>query len=157
MPENVHRNYPKEKVYLTSCLVKTIFLFVAIAVIFAASCTPDGVKVNLYNPPGDSTSIPGNFIVKIFANSFTHEDSTVVFNGYVFTFGTDGKVIAVKDNQTTSGNYLQLRTADNKLEIGLYFYNTPLNYLNEYWQVQSISNSSIELSDGPTALEFTAQ
>jgi putative transposon-encoded protein len=147
-----------EKVYITSSLVKKIILFLAIAVIFAASCTRNVVKVNRqYNTAGSLTSIPTNFVLTKFANSITNEDSTVLFNGYVFSFGSDGKVTVIKDNQTTIGNYIELHTSD-KLELGLNFYSTPLSYLNDYWWA-SVSNTSIELSDPSTGgvLEFSAQ
>jgi hypothetical protein len=147
------------KVYITSSLVKKIILFLAIAVIFAASCTRNVVKVNReYNTAGNLTPIPGNFVLKKFANSISNEDSTALFHGYVFSFGTDGKVTVIKDNQTTIGNYIELHTSDDKLEIGLNFYNKPLNYLNNYWWA-SVSNTSIQLSDPPSGkvLEFSAQ
>jgi putative transposon-encoded protein len=147
-----------EKVYITSSLVKKIILFLAIAVIFAASCTRNVVKVNRqYNTAGSLTSIPTNFVLTKFANSITNEDSTILFNGYVFSFGSDGKVTVIKDNQTTIGNYIELHTSD-KLELGLNFYSTPLSYLNDYWWA-SVSNTSIELSDPSTGgvLEFSAQ
>ena len=147
-----------EKVYITSSLVKKIILFLVIAVIFAASCKRNVVKVNRdYNTAGSLTSIPTNFVLTKFANSITNEDSTVLFNGYVFSFGSDGKVTVIKDNQTTIGNYIELHTSD-KLELGLNFYSTPLSYLNDYWWA-SVSNTSIELSDPSTGgvLEFSAQ
>ncbi len=148
-----------EKVYITSSLVKKIILFLAIAVIFEASCTRNVVKVNReYNTAGNLTPIPANFVLTKFANSISNEDSTVLFNGYIFSFDTDGKVTVIKDNQTTTGNYIELHTSDNKLKLGLNFYNTPLSYLNDYWWA-SVSNTSIELSN-PSAgkvLEFSAQ
>lgn len=140
--------------------MKKVILFLAVVVIVAVSCKPNIVNVNRsYNPAGSSSAIPGNFILAKFANSISNQDSTMVFNGYVFSFGSDGKVTAIKDNQTTSGNYIELRASNNKLEFGLYFYDTPLSYLNGYWWVELISNTSIELSDPAAgkALEFTAQ
>ena len=139
--------------------MKKIILFLAIAVIFAASCTRNVVKVNReYNTAGSLTSIPTNFVLTKFANSITNEDSTSLFNGYVFSFGSDGQVTVIKDNQTTIGNYIQLHTSGNQLELGLNFYSTPLSYLNDYWWA-SVSNTSIELSDPSTGevLEFSAQ
>jgi hypothetical protein len=142
-------------------LVKKIILFLAVAIFFAASCTRKVIKVdrNYDTTPGNSTAIPGSFILIKFANSISNEDSTVVFNGYVFSFGSDGKVNAVKNNQTTSGTYIETHTLDDKLELGLYFYNRPLSYLNGNWWVKSISDTSINLSDRSTGdvLEFTAQ
>ena len=147
-----------EKVYITSSLVKKIILFLAIAVIFAASCTRNVVTVNrAYNTAGNLTPIPADFVLTKFANSISNEDSTALFNGYVFSFGADGKVTVIKDNQTIIGNYIELHTSD-KLELGLNFYSTPLSYLNDYWWA-SVSNTSIELSDPSTGgvLEFSAQ
>ena len=138
--------------------MKKIILFLVIAVIFAASCTRNAVKVNrAYNTAGNLTLIPTNFVLTKFVNSISNGDSTALFNGYVFSFGSDGKVTVIKDNQTIIGNYIELHTSD-KLELGLNFYNTPLSYLNDYWWA-SVSNTSIELSDPSTGgvLEFSAQ
>ena len=141
--------------------MKKIILLLAVAAVFAASCTRKVIKVNRYytTTPGNSTAIPGNFVLIKFANSISNEDSTAVFNGYVFSFGSDGKVNAVKDNQTTSGTYIETHTWDDKLELGFYFYNRPLSYLNGNWWVRSISDTFIELSDRSTGdvLKFTAQ
>jgi len=141
--------------------VKKIILFLAVTVLFAASCTRNVIKVDRdYDAtPRNSTAIPGNFILIKFANSISNEDSTIVFNGYVFSFGSDGKVNAVKNNQTASGTYIETHTLDDKLELGLYFYNRPLSYLNGNWWVKSISDTSINLSDRSTGdvLEFKAQ
>ena len=139
--------------------MKKIILFLVIAVIFAASCTRNVVTVNrAYNTAGNLTPIPADFVLTKFANSISNEDSTALFNGYVFSFGSDGKVTVIKDNQTTIGNYIELHTSGNKLELGLNFYNTPLSYLNDYWWA-SVSNTSIKLSDPSTGtvLEFSAQ
>jgi hypothetical protein len=139
--------------------VKKAISFLAIAVIIAASCTRNAVQVDhTYNTSGNLTAIPADFVLTKFANSITNEDSTALFNGYVFSFGTDGKVTAVKDNETTTGNYIQLHTSDNKLKLGLNFYTTPLSYLNGYWWA-SVSNTFIALSDlsAGKVLEFSAQ
>ncbi|HEY1871290.1 MAG TPA: hypothetical protein VGG71_09540 [Chitinophagaceae bacterium] len=141
--------------------MKKIILLLAIAVIFAASCTRSVLIVNPYYdiPVSNSTVIPGNFILIKFANSISNEDSTAVFNGYIFSFGSDGKVTAIKDNQIISGTYIETHTLDNKLELGFYFYNRPFSYLNGNWWITSISDTSIKLSDTSTGgiLEFTAQ
>jgi hypothetical protein len=142
--------------------VKKIILLLAAAVIFAASCTRGVLLVNPYNngPVSNSTAaIPGNFILIKFANPISNEDSTAAFNGYVFSFGSDGKVTAIKDNQTILGTYTETYALDNKLELGFYFYNRPFSYLNANWWVTSISDTSIKLSDTSTGdiLEFTAQ
>ena len=141
--------------------MKKIILLLAVAVIFAASCTRSVLIVNPYYniPVSDSTAIPGNFILIKFANSIFNEDSTAAFSGYVFSFGSDGKITAIKDNQTISGTYMETHTLDNKLELGFYFYNRPFSYLNGNWWVTSISDASIKLSDTSTGgiLEFTAQ
>ena len=141
--------------------MKKIILLPAVAVIFAASCTRSVLLVNPYYniPVSDSTAIPGNFILIKFANSIFNEDSTAAFSGYVFSFGSDGKITAVKDNQTISGTYVENHTLDNKLEPRFYFYNRPFSYLNGNWWVTSISDASIKLFDTSTGgiLEFTAQ
>jgi hypothetical protein len=146
-----------EKLYITSSLVKKIVLFLTIAVTIAASCTRNAVQVNhKYNTAENLTPIPADFVLTKFANSISNEDSTAIFNGYVFSFGTDGKVTVVKDNQTITGNYIQLHTSDNKLKLGLNFYSAPLSYLNDYWWA-SVSNTSIKLSSAGKILEFSAQ
>ena len=146
-----------EKLYITSFLVKKIVLFLTITVTIAASCTRNAVQVkHEYNTAESLTPIPADFVLTKFANSISNEDSTAIFNGYVFSFGTDGKVTVVKDNQTITGNYIQLHTSGNKLKLGLNFYSTPLSYLNDYWWA-SVSNTSIKLSSAGKILEFSAQ
>ena len=141
--------------------MKKIILLLLVVVIFAASCKRSKLIVSPYYdiPVSSPPFISGNFVITKFANSISNEDSTAAFNGYVFSFGSDGKVTAIKDNQTISGTYKETHTLDNKLELGFYFYNRPFSYLNGNWWVTSISDTSIKLSGTSTGyiLEFNAQ
>ncbi len=140
--------------------MKKLISFLTIAVIFTISCTREIPLQNYYNNTADVSSlIDGNFAITNFSNLNSYADSTSKFNGYVFSFGSDGKVIVVKDNQIFGGSYTESHVSGNNLELIFYFDNDPLNYLNGNWWIKSISDASIELGDASTGdvLEFSAQ
>lgn len=139
--------------------MRKITLFLAAALIFIASCSRE-IAVNFNIPgPGNSNSIPGNFVITKFANLNSNADSTTAFNGYVFTFGENGKVNAAKDNQVAAGSYTESYVSGDNLELALYFYNKPLSNINGNWWVKSISDNFIDLGNASTGdvLEFSAQ
>lgn len=140
--------------------MKKIISLFALTIIFIASCKRD---LKVYSPSytgnGIANDISGNFVLTNFTNLNSNEDNTVKFNGYVFTFDGDGKIAAVKDNQTQVGSYTVTHTLGNNLELIFYFNDEPLNYLNGNWWVKSISVTSINLGDVSTGdvVDFAAQ
>lgn len=148
-----------EAFYITLSLVKKIILFLAIAVIFTASCSRQVQAPSRYfGYYTDSNAVQGDFVLTKFTNLNSNADSTDAFNGYVFSFGDNGKITAVKNNQTTQGSYKESYSSDDNLELAFYFSNKPLSYINGNWWVKLISDASIELGDAATGdvLEFTA-
>lgn len=140
--------------------MKKIILFLSVVIIFISSCTREIPLHNQYgNTASNASPIPGNFTLTKFTNLTSNADSTAAFDGYVFSFDDDGKVSAVKDNQTTLGSYTITHTLNDNLELIFYFNNNPLTYLNGNWWVKSISDASIQLADASTAdvVEFTGQ
>jgi hypothetical protein len=141
--------------------VKKIIVFLAIAVMCIASCKHDAIVVDRYynNDSSSERGISGDFVITRFINLNSNKDSTSKFDGYVFSFGYDGKVLAVKDNETTVGSYTETYVLGGDLELIFYFDGVPLSYLNGNWWVKSISDISINLADASTAdvLEFAAQ
>ncbi len=138
--------------------MKKIILFIIAAVIVAASCKPKLIVYPRSYPVTDSSlnKLSGNFVLTKFTNLNSNKDSTAAFIGYVFSFGSDGKITAIKNNQPTTGSYTETHTLDDNLELAFFFTSNPLNYLNGNWWVKSISNTSIELGDASTGdvLEF---
>jgi hypothetical protein len=141
--------------------VKKIILFLAVAVLCIASCRHHVLVVDRYynNDSSSTNGISGKFILTRFINLNSNKDNTEEFNGYVFSFGSDGKVTAVKDNQTTVGSYTETHTLGNNLELIFYFSDKPLSDINGNWWVKSMSDTSIELADASTSdvLEFAGQ
>ena len=77
------------------------------------------------------------------------EDKTTDFDGYDFSFFAEHKV-TVSQNQDPllDGLWRIIRNTDNKLKVYLNLgEETPFDYLTEDWNVVSITNDRIELSD----------
>ena len=74
--------------------MKKVILFLAIAVIFTASCSRQVQAPSRYfGYYADSNAIQGDFVLTNFTNLNSNADSTAEFNGYVFSFGDNGKLL----------------------------------------------------------------
>jgi hypothetical protein len=74
------------------------------------------------------------------------DDETSDFNGYVFTFNTNGTSTAVRNSVTTNGTWSTfVDSGQNKLE--LVFEGLSLDEIEEDWRIIEFSNTQIRLKD----------
>ncbi len=134
-------------------------IITAIAILFAA-CTKDTSMPP--NNNNNSTVITGDFTITKFTDEASGENKTSDFNGYVFTFSEDGKIIGEKSGSTSQGNYTKKPSHEGEgAKLSISFSDAPLIDLNKNWQIVLITNSAIHLKDDDTSsgevLEFTAK
>ena len=100
-----------------------------------------------------ATATSGNWRVSLFKDS--GNDETGDFNGYSFTFNSDGSVTATKGGTTKTGSW---STSSNKFNIDLGpkdNINKPLGELTDDWKILSSNASEIRLADdNVSATEF---
>jgi hypothetical protein len=78
---------------------------------------------------------------------FDQVDETAEFNGFTFAFFEDDSATATKDGIVTEGHW-ETYGDDGKLEIELNFGSeSPLDELEEDWEIVSFSETRIELKD----------
>ena len=145
--------------------MKKAIKLIAASIILFASCKSDVVTPQTNNSNGNSntsTVITGDFVITKFTDINPNEDKTADFNGYNFTFTTDGKINALKNGTTTQGSYTKKPTHEGEgAKLAINFSDAPLNELNKNWQINLITDSAIHLADDDASsngvLEFTAQ
>jgi len=138
---------------------KIISIITATAILFAA-CTKDNSMPQ--NNSTNSTAVTGNFTITKFTDRSSGENKVSDFNGYVFTFSADGKIIAEKNGVSFQGNYTEKPSHEGEgAKLSMSFSDAPLNDLNKSWQVELMTNSAIHLMDDDASsgevLEFTAK
>lgn len=69
-------------------------------------------------------------------------DNTCDFEGYVFSFDAEGKVIASKNGVAIEGNWLE-DNISKKITMNFTNDNPALSQLNDRWNISSISNGGI--------------
>lgn len=82
-------------------------------------------------------------------NLYTNgSDNTADFQNFVFTFKEDGSVEGQTDLFTEVGTWMYKTTSENGEQLSLQFNGTPaFDKISNTWDITSISNSKIELSD----------
>jgi hypothetical protein len=138
---------------------KIISIITATAILFTA-CTKDDSLPQ--NNNSNSTVITGDFTITKFTDNGSGENKVSDSNGCVFTFSTDGKIIAEKNGVSFQGNYTEKPSHEGEgAKLGISFSDAPLNELDKNWQIELITNSAIHLKDDDTSsgevLEFTAK
>lgn len=137
--------------------ILTIFMYVA----FVASCSSDDDSSNTNNQGNSAdqtTQIAqdGNWKVTQFIDS--GEDETSDFTGFVFTFNSDGTVVAVNGELTVNGTWSvtdgddssddDAGSDDDDFNI---FFDVPeindFDDLSDDWDIVSVTNTKIELID----------
>lgn len=120
-----------------------------------SSSTDDG------NSAQQVTSIAQNGTWRITYFFDTDEDETSNFNGYEFSFNTDGTITAVKGNTMVSGTWSVQDDSSNSSSDDdgnstddddfLIFFSVPqssdFDDLNDDWDIISVSANKIELTD----------
>lgn len=124
------------------------YLIIAIGlVVMSLSCTKDSI-----NPDGTDDISPakvsqtlsaGEWVITHFFDS--DKDETDHYNGYVFTFNTDGKLLAAKGSSVTTGSWTQ-GSDDSQTKLIIDF-STPedLEELSEDWRVLERTDSKVRL------------
>jgi hypothetical protein len=138
------------KILLKATLV--IFIYTGLAM----SCNKDDDNSQQQNttiPQTINTAQSGSWKVTYFFDS-DHEE-TGHFTGYVFTFNENGSLVAVKGSTTVTGTWsvTDSNSSDddggsNDTDFNIFFA-SPADFedLSDDWDIISVSNSKIELTD----------
>jgi hypothetical protein len=94
----------------------------------------------------------GNWVVTQFVEDGANETST--YTGYVFTFNVNGTVIVRKGTVSVQGTW-EVDGDDGSLELELDFQDdSPLDELDDDWDVIEFNNAIIRLNDDDDSLIF---
>ncbi|OAD91569.1 hypothetical protein A7A78_03545 [Aequorivita soesokkakensis] len=138
------------KILLKATLV--IFIYTGLAM----SCDKDDDNSQQQNttiPQTINTAQSGSWKITYFFDS-DHEE-TGHFTGYVFTFNENGSLVAVKGSTTVTGTWsvTDSNSSDddggsNDTDFNIFFA-SPADFedLSDDWDIISVSNSKIELTD----------
>jgi len=140
--------------------MKKLLSLITATSILIVSCTKNANSPQ--NSSNDiSTVVSKEFVVTKLTDNSSSTNKSSLFSGYTFTFNADGTFFAVKNSVTEQGSYTQKPSHEGEpAKLTINFGNAPLSELNKQWQVNSISNSSIQLSDDGNAsevLQFAAK
>lgn len=120
----------------------------AVMVIMTTACQSSNDNTD---PSTTQVVTSGTWRVTLFTDS--GNDETADFNGYTFTFNSDGTISAVKNAVTQAGTW-SANSSSNKLIIDLgpkVDTNKPLGELTDDWVIISKSTTEIRLTDDNVA------
>jgi hypothetical protein len=120
----------------------------AVMVIMTTACQSSNDNTD---PSTTQVVTSGTWRVTLFTDS--GNDETADFNGYTFTFNSDGTISAVKNTVTQAGTW-SANSSSNKLIIDLgpkVDTNKPLGELTDDWVIISKSTTEIRLTDDNVA------
>lgn len=132
--------------------VLAIFIYTGLAM----SCDKDDDNSQQQNTPiaqTINTAQSGSWKITYFFDSDQNE--TDHFTGYVFTFNENGSLVAIKGNTTVTGTWSVTDSNSSDDDGGLgdvdfnIFFASPADFedLSDDWDIISVSNSKIELTD----------
>lgn len=126
-------------------------IFLALLCIAFISCS----RSNDETPSAGDVVTEGNWRVTLFTDSGNNETSD--FNGYSFSFNSNGSLVASSSSHNKSGTW-NIDNSSNKFNINLGpkdDINKPLGELTDDWKIISITTSEIKLTDdNPASEEF---
>ncbi len=130
--------------------MKKILILFAIVAFASCSSDDDSGNVNTNEFENIKTTLPqGEWKVSLLIDG--QSDHTAAFESFVFTFNQDGTVMAKNDLFTENGTWAydnSSSSSDNSEELILQFSEmTPFDEINDDWDIVSVNNSKIELSD----------
>ncbi|MBG42623.1 MAG: hypothetical protein CL530_01500 [Aequorivita sp.] len=127
--------------------MKKLFIVLAITVFAACSSDDDSGNVNTNEFENIKTTLPqGEWEVSKLIDG--QSDHTSDFESFVFTFKEDGTVRAQNDLFTENGTWAYDNSSSSNEELILQFSEqTPFDQINDDWDIVSVTNSTIELSD----------
>jgi len=148
------------QLYRINVIMKKLISLIAAISILIASCAKSAN--NPHNSNNDiSTVVSKEFVVIKLTDHSSSINNSSLFIGYTFAFNADGTISATRNSVTEQGSYMQKPSHEGEAaKLTINFSDAPLNKLNKQWQVNSISNSSIQLSDDGNAsevLQFAAK
>jgi hypothetical protein len=127
-------------------------ILILLALVVFASCSSDDDSGNVNTNEFENiknTLIQGEWKVSKLIDG--QSDYTADFESFVFTFNEDGTVVAQNDLFTENGTWAydnSSSSSDSSEELILQFSEmTPFDEINDDWDIVSVSNSKIELSD----------
>lgn len=124
-------------------------ILVLIAMVVFASCSSDDDSGDVYTSEFEQikTILPqGEWKVSTFIDG--QEDKTSAFESFVFTFDQDGTVLGKTDLFSEAGTWTYDNTSDNSEKLILNFGETdPFPEISDDWDIVSVNNSKVELSD----------
>ena len=128
-------------------IMKKLFIVLAISVFGACSSDDDSGNVNTNEFENIKTTLPqGEWKVSKLIDG--QSDHTADFESFVFNFNGDGTVVAQNDLFTENGTWAYDNSSSSGEELILQFSErTPFDQINDDWDIVSVTNSTIELSD----------
>jgi len=127
--------------------MKRILILLAIVVFASCSSDDDSGNVNTNEFEQIKTTLTqGEWMVSKLIDG--QSDHTIEFESFVFTFREDGTVLAQNDLFTENGNWAYDNSSSSSEELVLQFSETtPFDEINDDWDIVSVTNSKVELSD----------
>lgn len=127
--------------------MKKIIILLAIVVFASCSSEDDSGNANSSEFQQINTTLPqGEWMVSKLIDG--NSDHTANFESFVFNFNEDGTVIATNDLFSESGTWVYDNASSDMEELVLQFSEiTPFDEINDDWEIVSVSNAKIELSD----------
>lgn len=127
--------------------MRKILILLTIAVFASCSSDDDSGDANTNEFEQIETTLPqGEWEVSKLING--QSDHTTDFESFVFTFNEDGTVVAQNDLFTENGTWAYDNFSSSEEELVLQFGQmTPFDRLNDDWEIVSVTNSKVELSD----------
>jgi len=128
-------------------IMKRILILLAIVVFASCSSDDDSGNVNTNEFEQIKTTLTqGEWMVSKLIDG--QSDHTIEFESFVFTFREDGTVLAQNDLFTENGNWAYDNSSSSSEELVLQFSETtPFDEINDDWDIVSVTNSKVELSD----------
>jgi hypothetical protein len=127
--------------------MKRILILLTVVVFTACSSDDDPGNANSSEFEEINAALPqGEWMISKLIDG--QSDHTSDFESFKFTFNADGTVAAQNDLYTENGTWAYDNSSSSSEELVLQFSETsPFDEINDDWDIVSVSNVKIELSD----------
>ncbi|HBL79412.1 MAG: hypothetical protein CL524_15355 [Aequorivita sp.] len=127
-------------------IMKKILILFAIVTFASCSSDDDSGNVNTNEFENIKTTLPqGEWKVSKLIDG--QSDHTMDFESFIFTFNGDGTVKAQNDLLTENGTWAYDNSSSSEELVLQFSEQTPFDEINDDWDIVSVTNSQIELSD----------